>query len=54
MAAGTADGRLWIGLGGRKRLSPGSTKKKRTKQWDGLKQEEALVVKIAEGPIVAM
>lgn len=54
MAAGTADGRLWIGLGGRKRLSPGSTKKKRTKQWDGLTQEEAVVVKIAEGPIVAM
>ncbi|KAF9469370.1 WD40-repeat-containing domain protein [Collybia nuda] len=54
LAAGTADGRLWIGLGGRKRLSPGTTKKKRTKQWDGLKQEEALIVKIAEGPVVAM
>jgi hypothetical protein len=54
MAAGTADGRLWIGLGGRKHQSPAGTKKKRAQKWEGLKEDEELIVKIAEGPIVAM
>lgn len=55
VAAGTADGRLRLGFAGEKRPSPdASTKKKRTRKWEGLKEAEELVIKIAEGPIVAM
>ncbi|KAF7363588.1 WD repeat-containing protein 53 [Mycena sanguinolenta] len=52
MAAGTADGRLWLGFGGEK----GGPKKskKRTRKWEGLNSEEEHMEKIAEGPIVAM
>jgi hypothetical protein len=54
MAAGTADGRLWLGFGGEKRPSSGSPKKKRAKKWEGLRDEDELAIKVAEGPIVAM
>ena len=56
LAAGTADGRLWIGFGGEK--LPNSTvaksSKKKAKKWDGLNEDEALLIKVAEGPVVAM
>ncbi|KAF8212059.1 hypothetical protein K438DRAFT_1902897 [Mycena galopus ATCC 62051] len=52
MAAGTADGRLWLGLGGEK---GGPTKsKKRSRKWDGCNPDEEHLEKIAEGPIVAI
>jgi hypothetical protein len=54
MAAGTADGRLWLGFGGEKKPSPSGSKKKRTKKWEGLRDEDELAIKVAEGPIVAM
>ncbi|TFK42297.1 WD40-repeat-containing domain protein [Crucibulum laeve] len=52
LAAGTADGRLWIGFGGEK--ASADKKKKKTRIWEGLKREEALLIKVAEGPIVAL
>ncbi|KAF9063815.1 hypothetical protein BDP27DRAFT_1334466 [Rhodocollybia butyracea] len=53
LAAGTADGHLWLGLGGQKGL--GKDKIKRSKKWNGLSDEEKQVyVKVADGPIVAM
>ena len=52
VAAGIADGRLWIGLGGESRLVPQS--KKRNAKWRGLREEDGLFVKVAEGPIVAL
>jgi len=54
MAAGTADGQLWLGFGGEKRPKPGAPKKKRPKKWEGLRDEDELAIKVAEGPIVAM
>ena len=48
LAAGTADGRLWLGFGGEK----GS--KKKAKKWEGLDENKALLIKVAEGPIVAL
>jgi hypothetical protein len=33
---------------------PGPSKKKRTKKWEGLRDEDELAIKVAEGPIVAM
>ncbi|KAF8077662.1 WD40-repeat-containing domain protein, partial [Lyophyllum atratum] len=54
IAAGTADGRLLIGCGGYKPAKPRGGKKKRSKKWEGLDEEEELIIKIAEGPIVAL
>ncbi|KAF8643822.1 hypothetical protein AX16_008840 [Volvariella volvacea WC 439] len=49
MAAGTADGRLWLGYGGQK--VPGSKKKK---FWEGLSDAKQLEAKVAGGPIVSL
>ena len=54
IAAGTADGRVWIGGGGEKRSGVASGKKKRNRKWEGLKDDEAFTTKIAEGPVVAV
>lgn len=50
LAAGTADGRIWLGFGGEKRMHT----KKRSKKWDGLSEEGEVAQKITDGPIVAM
>jgi len=50
VAAGTADGRLLIGFGAEGSLA----KKKRPKKWEGLDGVENILVKIAEGPVVAL
>lgn len=52
LAAGTADGRLWLGFGGEKKVT--GAKRKKGKKWRGLDEDETLLIKIAEGPIVAM
>ncbi|KAJ3801461.1 WD40-repeat-containing domain protein [Lentinula aff. detonsa] len=53
LAAGIADGSLWIGLGGQRGLS--KTKPKRTRKWNGLSDaEKRICIKVVEGPIVAM
>ena len=54
LAAGTADGRVWLGFKGDKSSNSGKGPKKKSKKWEGLDQDEALLIKIAEGPIVAM
>ncbi|KAJ7940461.1 quinon protein alcohol dehydrogenase-like superfamily [Mycena leptocephala] len=54
MAAGTADGRLWLGFGGEKTSETKSSKKKRTRKWDGFNPDDEHLAKVAEGPIVAM
>lgn len=51
VAAGTADGRLFLGFGGEKSLS--KTKKK-AKKWEGLGGDDSALIKLAEGPIVAL
>jgi hypothetical protein len=50
VAAGTADGRLLIGFGAEGCLAM----KKRPKKWEGLDGVETLLIKIAEGPVVAL
>ncbi|KAG6876465.1 hypothetical protein C0993_002855 [Termitomyces sp. T159_Od127] len=56
IAAGTADGRLMIGCGGYKapKGKDSGGKKKRSRKWDGLDNDEEVVTKIAEGPLVAL
>lgn len=55
VAAGTADGRIWIGAGGEKRLATaGSSGKKKSRKWEGLKEDEGLSTKVAEGPVVGL
>lgn len=54
LAAGTADGRLWLGFGGEKPPVGERGTKKKAKKWEGLHEKEALLIKVSEGPIVAM
>lgn len=56
IVASTADGRLWIGGGGEKRPSAPSqaSKKKRSRKWEGLKQDQGLWVQAADGPVVSV
>ncbi|KAJ7087873.1 WD40-repeat-containing domain protein [Mycena epipterygia] len=54
MAAGTADGRLWLGFGGEKGGQTKSTKKKRSRKWEGFNLDDEYLEKVAEGPVVAM
>ncbi|KAF5389952.1 hypothetical protein D9757_003629 [Collybiopsis confluens] len=56
LAAGTADGRLWAGLGGQKGLvSKSKSKAKRSRKWNGLSDEDGILcTKVADGPIVAL
>ncbi|KAI0273585.1 WD40-repeat-containing domain protein [Gloeopeniophorella convolvens] len=49
VAAGTADGQLWVGLGGDKRVSI-----KKSRKWEGLREEMGLSCKVADGPIVTL
>ncbi|KAH9063479.1 WD40-repeat-containing domain protein, partial [Lactarius vividus] len=49
IAAGTADGQIWMGLGGDKRVSV-----KKTRKWGGLREDMSLSKKIADGPVVAL
>ncbi|KAI0723954.1 WD40-repeat-containing domain protein [Cerioporus squamosus] len=50
IAASTADGRVWVGGGGEKRPS---SKKKRSRKWEGLREDEGLWLQVADGPVVA-
>lgn len=49
VAAGTADGQIWVGLGGDKRVSA-----KKSRKWGGLREDMSLSKKIADGPVVAL
>ena len=51
IVAGTADGRVWIGKGGDKSVA---SKKRRSRKWEGLKENEGGWVKTAEGPVVSV
>ncbi|KAL0066411.1 hypothetical protein AAF712_006453 [Marasmius tenuissimus] len=53
LAAGLADGRLWMGFGGEKSASPKPPGKKRARKWNGLAEEGEIVEKVADGPVVA-
>ncbi|KAG2047960.1 WD40 repeat-like protein [Suillus hirtellus] len=56
LAAGTADGRVWIGTGGEKMtgVSSGASVKKKRRKWEGLKQDGAFTADVGYGPITAL
>lgn len=47
LAVGTADGRVWVGLGGEKG-------KKKSRKWNGLAPDSALEIHVIDGPVVGM
>ncbi|KAJ8587077.1 hypothetical protein M405DRAFT_742533 [Rhizopogon salebrosus TDB-379] len=55
-AAGIADGRVWIGIGGEKMsgVPAGASVKKKRRKWEGLKQDEGFMVDVGHGPIAAL
>lgn len=50
LAAGIADGRVWLGAGGDK-SAPSS---KRSRKWEGLSSSSGSWVQVADGPVVAV
>jgi len=55
LAASTADGRVWLGGGGEKRpTSTSAVKNKRSRKWEGLREDEGLWLQTADGPVVAL
>lgn len=58
LAAGLADGRVWVGVGGevteQTKSAKTTAKKKKTKKWEGLNEDGVLVEKVADGPVVAV
>ncbi|KAF9447263.1 WD40 repeat-like protein [Macrolepiota fuliginosa MF-IS2] len=52
VAAGTADGKLWLGFGGEK--TPSASKNKKKTKWGGLELDLASIISVAEAPIVAV
>ncbi|KZT71304.1 hypothetical protein DAEQUDRAFT_666305 [Daedalea quercina L-15889] len=52
-AATTASGLAFVGAGGEK-LPLGHGKKKRRRRWEGLNESEGQLIKVAEGPVVAV
>ena len=51
LASVTADGRLFVGLGGLK--SQNTTVSKRQKKWEGLAADSTLAESVASGPLIA-
>lgn len=50
LVVSTADGRVWLGGGGEKRLDG---KKKRSRKWEGLRQDDGIWLQAGDGPIVS-
>ena len=42
---------MWVGRGGDKSIA---SKKKRTRKWEGLREDEGNLVSVAEGPVVSV
>ena len=51
VVATTADGRMWVGSGGDK--SAPANKKKKSRKWQGLWEQDGLFVQVADGPVVS-
>ncbi|KAH0830620.1 WD40-repeat-containing domain protein [Lanmaoa asiatica] len=54
IAAGTADGRLYIGTGGEKSSETSAGRQRRQRKWKGLRMDDRIIADVAEGPIVAL
>lgn len=54
IAAGTADGRLYVGTSGEKSLEAPGSQQRRQRKWKGLKMDGRIVANVAEGPIVGL
>ncbi|KAF7985125.1 hypothetical protein HWV62_9043 [Athelia sp. TMB] len=54
LAAGTADGRILLGTAGEKLVAKKGKGGRRSRKWEGLKEDGMRIIKAAEGPIVAM
>ena len=54
IAAGTADGRLYIGTSGEKSSEALGGRQRRQRKWKGLKMDGRIVADVAEGPIVGL
>jgi len=54
IAAGTADGRLYVGTSGEKSSEAPGSQQRRQRKWKGLKMDGRIVANVVEGPIVGL
>ncbi|KIJ69334.1 hypothetical protein HYDPIDRAFT_80305 [Hydnomerulius pinastri MD-312] len=54
IAAGTADGRVYVGTGGEKSSESSTGRQQRRRKWEGLRTDGRIISEVAEGPIVAL
>lgn len=51
IAAGTADGRVYVGTSGEKSSQAGVGRQQRRRKWEGLRSDGRIVTEVAQGPI---
>ncbi|KIM65330.1 hypothetical protein SCLCIDRAFT_542180 [Scleroderma citrinum Foug A] len=51
IAAGTADGRVYVGTSGEKSSEAGAGRQKRRRKWEGLRADGRIVTEVAQGPV---
>ncbi|KAL4077334.1 WD40-repeat-containing domain protein [Scleroderma yunnanense] len=54
IAAGTADGRVYVGTSGEKSHEAGAGRQKRRRKWEGLRSEGRIIVEVAQGPVTGL
>lgn len=54
LAAGTADGRIYVGTSGERSSGAGGARQNRRRKWEGLRSDGRILVEVARGPVTAM
>ncbi|KAI6099904.1 WD40-repeat-containing domain protein [Pisolithus croceorrhizus] len=54
LAAGTADGRIYVGTSGEISGDAGGARRNRRRKWEGLRSDGRILVEVAQGPVTAL
>lgn len=54
VAAGTADGRVYVGTGGERPTESVTGRQGRQRKWDGLQSDGRIVAEVGLGPVTAL
>lgn len=54
LAAGTADGRIYVGTSGERLGGAGGARQNRRRKWEGLRSDGRILVEVARGPVIAL
>ncbi|KAI6022720.1 WD40 repeat-like protein [Pisolithus marmoratus] len=54
LAAGTADGHIYVGTSGERSSGAGGGRQNRRRKWEGLRSDGRVLVEVAQGPVTAL